>query len=36
MKNLDDVTCLHCGRIGLTSTNHCKTCYGDHIVVIDQ
>jgi len=33
--NLDDVKCLHCGNIGLTSTNHCKKCYGDHKVVID-
>ena len=35
MKNLDDVRCLHCGHIGLTSTNHCKMCYGDHKVVIE-
>ena len=34
--NLDDVRCLHCGHIGLTSTNHCKMCYGDHKVVIDE
>ena len=34
--NLDDVRCLHCGHIGLTSTNHCKMCYGDHKVEIDE
>ena len=35
MRNLDEVKCLHCGHIGLTSTNHCKQCYGDHKVVIE-
>lgn len=36
IKNLDEVTCLHCGHIGLTSTNHCKKCYGDHVVTIEM
>lgn len=35
-KNLDDVKCLHCGHIGLTSTNHCKKCYGDHVISIEM
>jgi hypothetical protein len=35
MKNLDEVECLHCGHIGLTSHNHCRSCFGDHKIEIE-
>ena len=31
----DDVECLKCGSIGLTSTGNCRKCFQHHKVVID-
>ena len=35
IKNLDEVECLECGHIGLTSHAHCRKCYRGHFVSID-
>ena len=34
-KNLDEVTCMDCGHMGLTSHGHCRQCFAGHKLVIE-
>jgi len=31
----DDVECLKCGNIGLTSDGHCRECFHDHKIEVE-